>query len=304
MTDWLNYRASELYRYLWLQANVSPGCGTGAELARWGSIDTNGCFSSSPSLETIGFFARCVVDLQILAGAVGIIPGVPSATSSILRSCRFAFIKTDQFTVHASEDLQHVWRLAMQVLSDAGASIEEIDLGPEYDNMGNSYEICDEQVANSLKAHYLSDRQDMSQGLAKLVETGGGISHLEAQRHRDHMASLRPKFDKLARQYSAIITPSCAGEAPIKAEYDAETRFCGLWTALHVPVISVPGFVGSASLPIGLSLVGPRWAILNSASDQADCRRHGDESLLDIASLVAQIFTGNGSEVTADKSFR
>jgi amidase len=136
--------------------------------------------------------------------------------------------------------------------------LEEITLGPEYDNMGYAYQICDEEVATSLLAHYRLNKADLSQGLKNMVETGGGISHLEAQRYRDHMATLRPKLDAIARGYSATITPSCAGEAPKKDEFDAETRFCGLWTALHVPVISVPGFGGVSGRPIGLSLVGAR----------------------------------------------
>lgn len=65
-------------------------------------------------------------------------------------------------------------------------------------------------------------------------------------------------FAQSSIDYSAIVTPSCAGEAPKKEEFNAETRFCGLWTALHVPVISVPGFAGSNGLPIGLSFVGAR----------------------------------------------
>jgi amidase len=93
------------------------------------------------------------------------------------------------------------------------------------------------------------------------VETGGGISHLEAQLHRDHMAALRPKFDEIVRGYSAIITPSCAGEAPKKDEFNAETRFCGMWTTLHVPVVNVPGFDGNSGLPIGLSLVRASYVL-------------------------------------------
>jgi Asp-tRNA(Asn)/Glu-tRNA(Gln) amidotransferase A subunit family amidase len=137
--------------------------------------------------------------------------------------------------------------------------LEAITLGLEFDNMGYAYEICDEEVATSLLAHYRLNTADLSQGLRNMVKTGGGISHLEAQRHRDYMATLRPKFDAIAEGYSAIITPSCAGEAPKKDEFNAETRFCGLWTALHVPVVNVPGFAGSSGLPIGLSLVGARY---------------------------------------------
>lgn len=32
-----------------------------------------------------------------------------------------------------------------------------------------------------------------------------------------------------------------------------------MWTILQVPAVNIPGFAGSNSLPIGLTLVGPRY---------------------------------------------
>lgn len=114
-----------------------------------------------------------------------------------LNSCRFGFVETDQWEEHASDDLRQVWPLAKKILTDAGATVEDISLGSECGNMGYSYDICDKEVATSLLAHYRSDKADLSDGLKSMVETGGGISHLDAQRHRDHIATLRPKFDRL-----------------------------------------------------------------------------------------------------------
>jgi Asp-tRNA(Asn)/Glu-tRNA(Gln) amidotransferase A subunit family amidase len=32
-----------------------------------------------------------------------------------------------------------------------------------------------------------------------------------------------------------------------------------MWTILQVPALNIPGFAGENSLPIGLTLVGPRY---------------------------------------------
>jgi Asp-tRNA(Asn)/Glu-tRNA(Gln) amidotransferase A subunit family amidase len=32
-----------------------------------------------------------------------------------------------------------------------------------------------------------------------------------------------------------------------------------MWTILHVPALNVPGFAGDNGLPIGLTVVGPRY---------------------------------------------
>ena len=230
-------------------------------MGRWSRIDMNGIKVTSPSLDTVGFFARCAPDLQLLANVFGIKSPPLGTDARAINSCKFAFVKTDQFEQHASEDLQLVWELAQTILIEAGAKVGDVDLDHGYDNMGNSYEICDEQVATSLLAEHRINPDKLSAGLQKMVKTGGGISHKQAQIYRDHIATLRPKFDRLSKEYDAIITPSCAGEAPEKGDFDPETKFCGLWTALHVPVIAVPGVTGSNGLPIGLSLVGPRYVV-------------------------------------------
>lgn len=221
----------------------------------------NGIKITSPSLDTIGFFARCIPDLQLLANVFDIKSPPLGTDARAINSCKFAFVKTDQFERHASDDLKLIWELAQTILIEAGAEVVDVDLDHEYDNMGNSYIICDEQVATNLLAEHRTNPDKLSAGLQKMVKTGGAISHEQAQIHRDHTAALRPKFDRLAKEYDAIITPSCAGEAPEKEDFDPETKFCGLWTALHVPVIAVPGFTGSNGLPIGLSLVGPRYVV-------------------------------------------
>lgn len=52
-----------------------------------------------------------------------------------------------------------------------------------------------------------------------------------------------------------------------------------MWTILHQPVVNVPGFKGQAGLPIGLSLVGPRFH---------------DNKLLKVAEAIAPIFAKGG----------
>jgi Asp-tRNA(Asn)/Glu-tRNA(Gln) amidotransferase A subunit family amidase len=36
-----------------------------------------------------------------------------------------------------------------------------------------------------------------------------------------------------------------------------------MWTILHVPCLNVPGFAGEDGMPIGLTVVGPRYRDLH-----------------------------------------
>lgn len=37
-----------------------------------------------------------------------------------------------------------------------------------------------------------------------------------------------------------------------------------MWTILHVPAVNLPGFAGEDGLPIGLTLIKPRYNDLNA----------------------------------------
>jgi Asp-tRNA(Asn)/Glu-tRNA(Gln) amidotransferase A subunit family amidase len=75
----------------------------------------------------------------------------------------------------------------------------------------------------------------------------------------DELARLRPIFDEIASEYDAIVTPSAPGAAPEGLEWTGDSRFCGMWTALHVPVVNIPAFVSDEGMPLGLTLVGARY---------------------------------------------
>jgi amidase len=99
------------------------------------------------------------------------------------------------------------------------------------------------------------------------AENGRGTTRQRLVQVQDEIATLRPKMDEIAGNYSVLITPSVPGEAPEGLEWTGSPHFCSLWTALHTPAINVPGFAGSKGLPIGLTLVAPRYVTSNSCAD-------------------------------------
>ena len=54
-----------------------------------------------------------------------------------------------------------------------------------------------------------------------------------------------------------LFRSSAPGEAPHGLKSTGEATFNRMWTALHVPAVTVPAFTGPAGLPIGAQLVGP-----------------------------------------------
>jgi NCS1 family nucleobase:cation symporter-1 len=86
-------------------------------------------------------------------------------------------------------------------------------------------------------------------------------------------------------------------EAPLGIEKTGSAAFCLIWTvmralvlnivissltdlqALHTPVVNVPGFKGDNGMPVGISLVAPRYR---------------DRHLLAVSKKVGEIFEAEG----------
>lgn len=88
----------------------------------------------------------------------------------------------------------------------------------------------------------------------------------------DFISALRPVMDKIARGFTCLITPSVTSEAPVTDEpmrFTGDASFQLMWSVLHTPVINVPGFVGPNGMPVGLTLVAPRYhdQVLLAAAD-------------------------------------
>ena len=57
-----------------------------------------------------------------------------------------------------------------------------------------------------------------------------------------------------------MIAPSAVGEAPLGLEDVGDPVFNGMWTLLHVPTVNVPAFTGPQGLPVGITVLGARFA--------------------------------------------
>lgn len=185
---------------------------------------------------------------------------LPDIDRSQIKHCKFAFIKTDIFDPLGSASLKLAWEKAKESLIQAGATIEEIELGPEFDGWegvgGQCEKIVNGPASVSFLREYTLDPDRVSKSIAHRVNSDAPSKAVA--RLYDELAALRPKFDQIAQQYDAIITPSTTDEAPKKLEKDT-IEIGALWTGLHVPAVGIPGLAGVNGLPIGLTMLAPRY---------------------------------------------
>ena len=72
-----------------------------------------------------------------------------------------------------------------------------------------------------------------------------------------------------------LLAPSTEGEAPAGLDATGDPIFNRMWSLLGNPCVHVPQGMGPGGMPIGVTLIGPRW---------------GDASTLAAANLLESTF--------------
>jgi amidase len=248
-----------------------------------------------PMTDAISVFARFITDIQLVARTLGVMRHQlsPDLSRTNLSQCRFGFFKTDLFDSLGSESVKIVWEKAKGALKDSGAFVEDLDLGPEFDGWegvgGKIGKIMDSAADVSTFGDYTTNQNRVSETI--LDRAKNVVPRTEVVKIYDELAALRPKFDAIAGRYDAIITLPTLVEAPKLSANDVPD-FAALWSCLHVPALCLPGFAGVNGLPIGLTMVAPRYV---DATDKLISRYH-DERLLHIAKLIAGLFIKAGKD--------
>ena len=252
-------------------------CGIYAFKPTWSAINREGLKMLSPSLDTLGLYARSVLDLQVLADVFDLEDRVPPAPVTLpgarIAACRSPlWDKTETATRDA-------FALGIALLKDAGADVVDIELPPVFATLETHHLAV---MHGEARATFLSEARShpglLHDDFRAMVENRKGISKADLIEAYDTAARCRMAFDELALGYDAVLTPSAVGEAPVgTATGDASLN--SMWTLLHVPVVNVPGFAGPAGMPVGLSLVSARYT---------------DRHLLDVAAEVAVVFERHG----------
>jgi Asp-tRNA(Asn)/Glu-tRNA(Gln) amidotransferase A subunit family amidase len=68
----------------------------------------------------------------------------------------------------------------------------------------------------------------------------------------------RTALDAMTAPYDVLLTASAAGEAPMGLQSTGDASFCALWTAAHVPALTLPVCTGPQGLPVGAQVIGKR----------------------------------------------
>ena len=230
-------------------------CGIHALKPTWGLISREGAKLYANSLDTIGLYARDLAGLDLLCEVFAFGPPSPRANGGPLRIglCHTPYWdRADAETVAAMAD-------AAARLRSAGVEVVPFDLPPLFDRLEDAFSAI---LWREGQAAFLDlARREPALLHADFHDRVGSAARFPnavLRQALDLTAEARRVIEAMMANVDAVLAPSAPGIAP-EGRGPGNPIFNQMWTQLHLPVLNLPLYRAQEAMPLGLSLVGPRY---------------------------------------------
>ncbi len=243
-------------------------CGVVGYKPSFGLVSRHRVLKVSSNLDHVGVFARTIEDAALVAGSIigfdardldtSIAPK-PNLVASVSEEPpmppRFAYIKGPAWDMCDSTT-----HSAFGELFDAmGDRVEEVDLGPVYDEVFEWHRIIMEaDMAKNMADDYQRGAEQMSPMLLEMIERGRKVHAVDYNLALDRIDMFAKAFAPMFEEFDAVITPAATGEAPVGLDSTGNPACSTLWTFAGMPTMTLPLLEGEAGMPLGVQLVSAR----------------------------------------------
>ena len=244
-------------------------CGVVGYKPSVGAISRTGILPFSPTLDTVGVFARSVADAAWF-GACLLGPDprdeatLVKGPEKILRvpleplaaPPRLAVIRTSKWHL-ATEPQKTNFEAAVNRLRESGANVREVNLPKLFDDAWDN--VMTIMCRDAVKSFLLIEsrhRIRLSPPLIEILDRGHRITPEQYARALEKRDAYRQWFETMFERFDAIVTIPAAGEAPEGLANTGDATFCSLWTQAGMPAVTIPTGRGPRGLPLGLQIVG------------------------------------------------
>jgi amidase len=243
------------------------------------AIPVEGVAAFSPTLDTLGVFARSVADCARLAACLADEGRIAGELSAVQKP-RLAYLATFPWTTLDAEQ-QRALQTAVARLQEAGAVVTPVALPREWREAHLTLRtIMLHEGAKELGELQSRERSRMSAKVNAALDEGRAIAedpYRDALARRDSMIAEATEW---LAPFDAVLCAPARGVAPADLTQTGDPACCSLWSLLGFPALSLP-IAPSDGLPLGMQL-----ASIAGSDDRLLSAAHWCETRLPFAGLA------------------
>ncbi|MBI3044809.1 MAG: amidase [Betaproteobacteria bacterium] len=232
-------------------------CGVFGYRPTWGDLRMAGVMEASGSLDTLGILARSIEDIALYRD---VLLGVePAPLPEDLPAPRIGFCRP-YFWERLEPATQRLLEGAARRLAHAGARVREVPLPGGFEGLEAAHRwISGFEMARNLAWELENHREAISEKFRSgRLKDGLACTYEHYREMRDFVEHCRRRLAPVMSGHDVLLAPAAQGEAPVGWDPVPHPWVYMVWTAMHVPSVTLPAYTGPNGLPIGAQLIASR----------------------------------------------
>jgi Asp-tRNA(Asn)/Glu-tRNA(Gln) amidotransferase A subunit family amidase len=230
-------------------------CGIHGFKPSWGLVSREGVKFYSNSLDTVGWYTRDLDLCDRVCAVFGLADPEPLATGPL----RIGVFRTPWWD-EVTGDGKAAFEGVAAAMAKAGVEMVDIAHLPEFEHLNDDHRAILFREGAAAFLSLARTRPDLLHADFHLrVDALSTYPDARLREAHDRAAVARVGFERAIAGLDAVLAPSAPGIAPL-GRAPGEPRFNQPWTLLHAPVVNLPLARGEGGMPIGVSLIAPRYA--------------------------------------------
>ncbi|NMM10801.1 MAG: amidase [Polaromonas sp.] len=231
-------------------------CGVIGYKPTHGTLPLAGVKPLSPSLDTVGAFARSVDDAAFFVGALTRINLDPQRQSAL----RVGICRSPRWDL-ASDDARRALEHSARQFEKVGAQVHDLVLPVSCDALTQAQiQIMAYEAAAAFAPERQRQAEKFSPAFAQFLALGQSLHGGDFAAAQLLAIAARRALDAVFESVDVLLAPSAEGEAPEGLDTTGNPIFNRLWTLLRNPCVHVPVGTGVHGMPVGVTVIGTRWA--------------------------------------------
>lgn len=178
------------------------------------------------------------------------------------------------FTDHSGDETRQNLDWVIGRLAEAGATVEEIDTGVDFEEMFVAHNtMVPAEAAAFHESMFRDHSEDYGPKITAIIEKGVGISGMEYARASQVRAKALAQIGGAMERVGVLLSPTAVTPAPKDLTNTGDLRFQSPWTFLGLPSISLPSGLAKDGLPFGIQFAAGAFQEARLLSTAAWCER-------------------------------